>query len=321
MENTKKVSVMVGLMVITGVTLFVLMAFILARVQFGDEGFHLKVRFNFLNNLGEGAPVRVSGGLPVGFVERIYQKDLKTYVDIYLEDSLREKIPKSADTRFAIYTTGLMGQKYINITIPSPADIKEETEAVQNAGDNSNEETEKSLQSQIEYYQDGDVVMGIDPPSIDQMMLAFSSWFGGKNGGQVLAEIMQETRKFIGNLNSIAVENRSDIRLTIRQARESFTSLSEQLEILLTKLNVLSKNFTEISKHNKNDIKIMLKNMSRISRDLNLITTRINSGRGSVGKFISDEELYVNANEAVGHARDLFKLLKKKPWLIMYKEN
>lgn len=240
--------------------------------------------------------MRISGGLPVGYVEHIFQKDLKTYVTISLNKDLKNKIPKRVETVFAIYTTGLMGQKYINITIPDakPNEV---------------------------YFADGDEWVGIDPPSIDQMMMAFSSWFDGKNGGQVLAEIMKETETFLANLNGIVNENRGDIRTTIKQARESFTSLSAQLDTLMQKLNILSKNFTDISNQNKQDIQIMLENMSKISRDLNLITQRVNSGRGSVGKLIQDEELYKNANEAAYHARELFRKLEENPSLFLNKSN
>lgn len=65
----------------------------------------------------------------------------------------------------------------------------------------------------------------------------------------------------------------------------------------------------------------MLENLSKVSRDLNLITQRINSGKGSVGKFVQDEEFYRNLTDAIANARDLFEILKDKPWMVMYKEN
>lgn len=296
MDKDRKTKVAVGIMTIISLVTFVSLLAILGRWQVAGEGLRLNLRFRFLNNLANGAPVRISGGLPVGFVENIYQKDLKTYVQISLQKDLINKIPKRAETVFAIYTTGLMGGKYINITIPDakPNEV---------------------------FFQNGDEWVGIDPPSIDQMMMAFSSWFDGKNGGQVLAEIMKETETFLSNLNGIVNENRGDIRTTIKQARESFTSLSAQLDTLMQKLNILSKNFTDISNQNKQDIQIMLENMSKISRDLNLITQRVNSGRGSVGKLIQDEELYKNANEAAYHARELFRKLEENPSLFLNKGN
>ena len=295
MEETRKLAIRVGAFVVVTLVVFIIMVAFVSRWQMKQAGFVLNIKFNFLNNLGINAPVKIAGGIPIGFVSHIYQKDLQTYVSVYLKKELENKIPKKPETIFTIFSSSLMGQKYINVVIP-PSEPDDE------------------------FLKDGDEWVGIDPPSLDQMMLAFSSWFDGKNGGQVLAEIIQETRQFISNLNAIAAENRSDIRLTVKQAKDSFATLASQLDILMAKLTILSTNFTDISTKNKDDIEIMLANLSQISREMNTITQRVNSGKGTVGKFLADEELYKTANETLVNARDLFQKLKQNPWLLLYKE-
>jgi phospholipid/cholesterol/gamma-HCH transport system substrate-binding protein len=295
MEETRKVAIKVGAFVVITLVTFIVMAAFVSRMQMKRAGFNLHIKFNFLNNLSINAPVKIAGGIPVGFVTDIYQKDLQTYVTVYLKKDLENKIPKKPETIFTIFSSSLMGQKYVNVVIPPSEE-----------GD--------------EFLKDGDEWRGIDPPSLDQMMLAFSSWFDGKNGGQVVAEIMQQTQLFISNLNAIAAENRSDIRLTVKQARESFTTLASQLDILMAKLTILSTNFSDISVKNKEDIEIMLANIAQISREMNTITQRVNSGKGTVGKFLADEELYRTANETLLNARDLFQNLKQNPWRLLYKE-
>jgi len=295
MEETKKTAVKVGLFVIISITVLILMIIYLSQWQIKKAGFYVNLKFNFLNNIALRAPVLIAGGITVGYVEDIYQKDLETFVRVYLDKELEGKIPKRPESMFTIFSSSLMGQKYINLTIGEAQE-----------GD--------------EFLKDGDTYVAIDPPSIDQMMLSFSSWFDGKNGGQVLAEIMHQSKLFISNLNAIASENRSDIRVSVKQARESFTTLAVQLDLLMSKLNILTGNVSDITTRNKVDIEIMLENLAQISRDMNIITQRINSGRGSVGKFVSDDELYKNANEAVLNARDLFKMIKDKPWMLIYKE-
>ena len=293
MKEDKKNAIRVGLMVVFSTALLVASIAFISRWQLGMKGFTIDVRFTFLNNLGTGAPVRIAGGISVGHVKEIYQKDLNTYVRVYLDNSLRNKIPKNKDTQFAIFTQGLMGQKYINLNIGE-------------------------AQEEDEYYQPGDEALGIDPPSIDQMLLAFSSWFDGKNGGQIIAQIVHETKIFIDTLNSIVSENRRDIRLTIASTRQSVGNLSKQLGTLLKRLNLLSENFVEISNKNKEDIESTLGNLSLISNDLNLITKRITSGRGSIGKFIADEQLYEDAYATIRNAREFFDLLKREPWRLVY---
>ena len=294
MEQHRIAAIRVGFMVLTSFLLFIVALGFISRWNLSRKGFMINVQFSFLNNLDEGAPVVVAGGINIGHVQEIYQKNLKTYAKIYIENSLVGKIPKNKETQFAIFTEGLIGQKYVNLNI---GDIQE--------GD--------------EFFQDGDETIGIDPPSIDQMLLAFSSWFDGKSGGQVLAQIVHETKLFIDNLNSIVSENKKDISLTIQTTRKSITSLSKQLNILVSRLNILSKNFADISNKNKQDIEIMLANISLISRDLNLITKRISSGKGSIGKFLTDDELYTDARETIKNARELFDILKSDPWRLLYK--
>ncbi len=293
MEKNKSIAIKVGLMVIVSSILFILSIAFISKWQLHSEGFTIDVQFSFLNNLSPGSPVRIAGGVSVGFVQKIYQKDLKTYARIYLKNFLREKIPKNGETYFAIFTQGLMGQKYINLNIGAS---KEDDE----------------------YYKDGDKAIGVDPPSIDQMLLAFSSWFDGKNGGQIIAQIIHETKLFISTLNSIVSENRKDIRLTIINTRKSMSNLSKQLETLINRLNVLSKNLIDISHKNKTDIKETLGNLSLISKDINSLTKRIISGRGSIGKLISDESLYEDAYATIKNAREFFDLLKREPWRLVY---
>ena len=293
MKDNKILAIRVGLMTMLSGLLFIGAIIFISQWQLSTKGFTMNIQFSFLNNLAVGAPVRIAGGINIGYVQKIYQKNLNTYVRVYLKNSLRDKIPKNEKTYFAIFTQGLMGQKYINLHVG---------------------ETKKGDQ----YYQPGDAVIGIDPPSIDQMLLSFSSWFDGKSGGQVIAQIIHETKLFINTLNSIVTENRKDIRLTIVSTRKSVGRLSKELEILVKRLNVLSGNLIDISSKNKADIKHTLENLAFVSQDLNLITKRITSGRGSIGKFLADDQLYKDAYATIRNAREFFDLLKREPWRLVY---
>ena len=94
MTQSNRVYINVGIMTIVSVVIFTLMLAVLGRWQFGKEGFFVDIQFTFLNNLANGAPVRISGGIPVGYVEKIYQKDLKTYVRVSLQEELKNKLPQ-----------------------------------------------------------------------------------------------------------------------------------------------------------------------------------------------------------------------------------
>lgn len=294
MQKDQKVAIIVGITVIVSTAIMLGVVSVLSKWNAAIDGFTVKVKYNFLNDVLPGAPVKLAGGIQVGYIKDIRQENVTTIVEVYLESSMKGKIPKSPRTQFAIFTTGMMGQKYINLTV-------------------------QDENWDGPFLKEGDLVQGVDPPSIDQIMLSFTSWFDGKNGGQVLAEVVKETKAFISGLNNMLAENRQDVRDTVKLAKGSLGKLSEQMESLMNRLNSMSADFNEISKRNKEDIKLMLQNLSHISRDFNIITERIQSGRGSVGRFIYDDELYHNMNQAADYAKVFFKRLRDNPYLLLYK--
>src|SRR4030042_2884566 len=160
---------------------------------------------------------------------------------------------------------------------------------------------------------DGDKVYGLDPASFDQMMMTFQSFMQDESGGQVLAEIFQNSKKFVGNLNKIADENRDDIRQSIISAKEMIASLNFQSKITMGNVNRFSKNMADLSEKNKDDINITLRNLSETSTNLNRIVFRIEKGRGTLGRLLNEEDIYNNLRDASISAKDLFRQLKQDP--------
>jgi phospholipid/cholesterol/gamma-HCH transport system substrate-binding protein len=280
----------VGLMITVSFTIFIALVAILAKVNVSRSGYMLRVYFGFLNDLRVGAPVKIAGGIKIGHVEAIKQSGEKTEVSIWIEKQYR----LLKNTKFAIFTSGLIGEKYINVFVPPAADVGE-------------------------FLNDGDKIYGMDPASFDQMMMTFQSFMQDESGGQVLADIFQNSKTFVQNLNNIAEENRYDIRKSILEAKGMIGHLSFQSKILMNNLNKLSKNMADISEKNKDDISITLRNLSEISTNLNKITFRIEKGRGTLGRLLNEEDIYNNLKDATISAKDLFRSLKQDPSKLFFK--
>ena len=56
-----------------------------------------------------------------------------------------------------------------------------------------------------------------------------------------------------------------------------------------------------------------LRNLSETSANLNKIIYRIDNGKGTIGKLLTEEEIYDNLKDASVSAKQLFKSLKKNP--------
>jgi len=273
----------VGMVVTVSFTIFILMVGVLAKINIARSGYNLRVYFGFLNDLRKGAPVKIAGGISIGQVTDIKQSGEKTEVNIWID----KKFKLIKKTKFAIFTTGMIGEKYINVFVPPSLDVED-------------------------FFNEGDMVYGIDPPSFDQMMLTFQG-FLEKDGSQILAEIFQNSNKFVGNLNRITAENQGDIRTSVVMVRNMIGSMAVKSQTLMDQLNQLTRNMAELSEKNKQDISVALRQISETTASLNKIIYRIDSGRGSLGKFINDEDIYNNIRDASIYAKDLFYKLDQDP--------
>ncbi|MBN2158053.1 MAG: MCE family protein [Spirochaetes bacterium] len=280
----------VGLMITVSFTVFIILVALLARINISRSGYTLRVYFSFLNDLRIEAPVKIAGGIKIGYVRSIKQSGEKTEVTLWIE----KKYALIKNTKFAIFTSGLIGEKYINVFVPPSSDVEE-------------------------FLMDGDKLYGLDPASFDQMMMTFQSFMQDESGGQVLAEIFQNSKKFVGNLNKIADENRYDIRQSIMSAKETIANLNLQSKVMMANINKFSKNMADLSEKNRDDINITLRNLSETSTNLNKIVFRIEKGRGTLGRLLNEEDIYNNLRDASIAAKDLFRQLKQDPSKLFFR--
>jgi len=279
----------VGLLVTASFTIFIVLVGLLAKINVAQSGYKLRIYFGFLNDLRVGAPVKVGGGIKVGHVEQINQTGDNTEVVIWVDK--RYKFIKSST--FSIFTTGIIGEKYVNIIVPP---IKED----------------------VGFLSDGDMKYGIDPASFDQMMQTFQGFMRDKSGGQILAEIFQNSNLFVENLNKMVQENRYDVKQSVLIFKAMVANLSVQSKVFINQLNFFMKNMAELSEKNKEDISITMRNLSETTDHLNKIIFRMENGRGTLGKLLSDEEVYNNIRDASIFAKDLFYTLKKDPSKLVF---
>ncbi len=281
----------VGLVITVSFTFFIAIVALLAQISVSRSGYKLGVYFGFLNDLKVGAPVNIAGGIRIGQVTEIRQSGEKTEVTIWIDNKYR----LIKETRFAIFTQGMIGSKYINVFVPPST-------------------------TSTEFLKDGDKVYGIDPASFDQMMLVFQGFMQDKNGGEILADIFLNSRQFVETLNTMTNENRYDVRTSILSAKASIILFSQQMKVFMDELNRFTANMASLSERNKEDISITIRNLSEITSSLNKIIQRLEQGRGTLGRLMNDEEIYYNIKDASQSAKELFNNLKQDPSKLFFKK-
>ncbi|HRP70791.1 MAG TPA: MlaD family protein, partial [Turneriella sp.] len=268
-----------------------------ARVHTARSGFTIDVAFSFLSNLTKSAKVLMAGGQQVGYVQSIFQKDYQTYVRLYLDNRLKNKIPNTKETQIAIFSNNLMGQKYINLQFEplKPGD------AILHAGE---------------------IIRGISPPSFEQMMLSFSSWFEGKSAGEVAEQIFAKAALLQRDIDSVFNENREDLEATVNGAKNYFTNFSSQFDAFKTNITSIAHNSEDILTAQQQSLTELIQNTSTIAKNLERLELALRSNKGTLGKFSNESKaLRENLRLTSEYSRSFLKCIQERPWVIIYKES
>lgn len=107
----------VGAFMVMGVIALVLMAFRVSGLTLDDAGetYTVKARFENLGGLTERAKVSMAG-VTIGRVTRVYL-DTEWYSAVVEMEINKSMSTLTSDTSAAILTAGLLGEKYIGLTV------------------------------------------------------------------------------------------------------------------------------------------------------------------------------------------------------------
>lgn len=126
----KKAGVLVGLFMLLGVLAFIYLAMQVSGLAFDDrtEGYKIVAHFDDIGGLTDRSKVTIAG-VTVGQVDSIeYDKEFymaKVTMTIY---SNVDNIP--TDSSVAILTSGLIGEKYLGISIGAEEDVLKDGDEV-----------------------------------------------------------------------------------------------------------------------------------------------------------------------------------------------
>jgi phospholipid/cholesterol/gamma-HCH transport system substrate-binding protein len=277
----------VGLMTIAAFVVLMISVLFVNNFKFGSGGNTVTVLFNFLGDLKSDAPVKVAGGINVGRVKNIRYENGKAVVDVLITD---KGLKLRKDSKFAIYSTSLLGTKYLQINANlgvgeelKPGDVLEGTDS------NNLDKTFTQLGDVLETFEG---MMG-DPKSKENFAKSFDNM---NRTTESLLELTNASRVKIEKILEDLAKSSGDVGKIVA----SVQSVSKSLETLSSALT--KKDLSEAVKN----FNITMKNMSQLSADLN-------SGKGAVGVLLKDEKTADNV-------KGLVEELKAHPWKLLWKK-
>ena len=276
-----------GVLIITCIAIFIFGFNYLKGTSLLNNDKIVKATYSDVEGLVIGANVTISG-MNVGKVKNIdfdenYEKILVTF-------SLRNDLNFSSQSKAQLYEAGLIGGKAIAI-IP----IYEQGSIVKD-GDVLPSEIKPGLtelvNQQIAPLQD----------KIEGLLTSADSLFAGVSN--VMNYDTQNNLKLALEGLSVSINNIS--RLT-ENMNHIVTQNEQNFKGTMNNLKDTSKNLSQITdSFKKMPLTSTIKNFEETSADLKTIISRLETGNGSAGKFLSDDALY---NKLLGSSEALEALL------------
>ncbi|MBE9580799.1 MAG: MCE family protein [Proteobacteria bacterium] len=268
----------VGFFVVIGILILAYMSMKLGRLQYGpDERYEVYGYFDSAEGLVKGVPVQVAG-VEVGRVKDITLEAGKAKVILQLD----RYVEIGEDVEAVIRTKGVLGDKYVELVLGLPqAPLMKPGGRIQQTVSPTNIDT---LLQQL----------GSIGKDIKELTGTFSGVLGGEEGKASLKIIIDNLQELAQTLNETVKRNQENINRT------------------LDNFSFFSKDLREISGTNKEALREIVTNFREASSQLretiialNRITEKINSGEGTIGKLIHDEETVETMNQTLVALRDI----------------
>ncbi|MFH1136535.1 MAG: MlaD family protein [Pseudomonadota bacterium] len=274
----------VGIFVLAAIIILMYMSFKIGGFELSKkEGYQVAALFENAGGLKKGVPVSIAG-IEVGTIEDISLDGPQAMITMFID----RKVILPLDSRAMIRTSGVLGDKYIEI-IPGDPEL-----AAIPAG--------------------GRISQTVTPVDMDMV-------FG--KVGEAASEI-RNAAAILGN----ALEGRgpdADLKSIIANLGELSANLAalvrdnnEQLNRIVANLTIFSADLRDITSNNKGDIDAIVAGFRETSEKLTLtiasiqgIAERINRGEGTIGSLINDDKTAKTLNDTLASLKDISNKINK----------
>ncbi len=305
----RKHEIKVGLAILIGLAILVFAILYVGEHQgILQERYKLRVLMSRVNGLQTGAPVRLAG-VDVGSVVKVdFSKDIADQkIEVILEIDQRVQARIREDSEAHIGTLGLLGDKFVGITMGS-------------------------LDKPV--LEDGDLLKSADPIDVEKLIAE----------GVMVFDVVRQTTSTINEISKKINEGKGTLGLLVNDPRmyldiekllfltESLTQKIDQGQGTLAKLfqdTTLYRNINGLLTTTTNladsfgrgkgtmgrliQDPWLFERMSESLLRINALAKKLEDGDGTLGKALNDKALYLDASHAVAELDSLLKDVRRNP--------
>jgi phospholipid/cholesterol/gamma-HCH transport system substrate-binding protein len=267
----------------------VLLALAILILKIEDIHFGKRARTNTVDahfkdvaGLDDKSAVRIAG-VRIGKVDGIsLRPDGTAIVHLALDPGVELREGATAMVR----SLGLLGDKYVELQPGAPGAPRIAQGALLEGGSSTGFDDITKMASDI----------GKD---LKELSSALAGSMGGKQGEEKLNRIVDNVGRLAEVLRELVEQNRGNIDVTLTNLRE----FSGQMRETLARMD-------RILEENRANFKSTVSNADQISEklkttadNLNSITGKIDTGQGTIGKLLNDDETHKNLNDALSSVK------------------
>ena len=225
-------------------------------------------------------------GIPVGIIKELRLEDGKARVIMVIQGALKV----GQDATIEVKPNGILGDKYLEINPGSP-----ESEAIADGGRITNVIDRGSFDAVLNQ-------VGKIAQDVGDVTEALKKATTGKGDpDSPVGRILLNIEKVTGDLKDIANNKKGKIESTIDNIHEISQSLNEFIN-------------DDSDDGFKTNWKKMAKSLARVDsilKNVDEITGKINSGKGTIGKLVNDEETVEELNHAIAGVNNMLDTANK----------
>ncbi len=274
----------VGFFVVIGMVILAYMSMKVGKFEYaGDKGYEVYAHFDSAEGLVKGVPVEIAG-VEVGRVKEITLEAGKARVVLQISP----EIQIGEDAEAVIRSKGVLGDKYVEITLGSP-----QAPSISPGGQISQTQSAVNIDVLLKQLS----AIGDDIKDITQSVTGV---LGGEEGKASLQVIVDNTRELTETLNATMQRN------------------NENINRMLKNLALFSDDLKEMSGANKEAIRETVANFRQASGDLretlialSEITEKVNRGEGTIGKLIHEEQTIKRLDETLIALKEITERINK----------
>lgn len=273
----------VGIFVLGAITILVCTIMFL-KPSVGDERQTIYVRFSDINRITVGTRV-LFGGRPVGEVAAIEEiKDARSQPTDELGRVYFYQLTLKIDSKTKVFntdeitlqTSGLLGEKSIAI-IPKAPPLGVTPQLVTN---------QPVYADSVDPFQNALVEFSELSGSMEEAFKGLSKWI--TQHGESLASSIQSFGSASSSIDQVATSiNEEKVISSMKKSIDQFGDTLSQVEKTICELEE-KETFTNVA--------AAVKNLKNASRNFELVSQDLVEGKGTLGRLLVDEDLYLNTN-------------------------